>query len=115
MRQTLTTLPPRIHFNDKIELMGKEGREIYIVDKVYFFKCNPMNGKCVHDITIHYISYEKIIKKEYTITLYDVEYSDLVNRGYIKYLKSWNSILITPCLVSEECKDCKLIKIPKIN
>jgi hypothetical protein len=109
--------PPRIYYNNKIELMGKEGREMYLVEKVYFFKCSPKDGKCAHDITIHYTKYENILNRnEYTMTLYGVEYEDLVNRGYIKYLKSWNTVLITPCLVSaEECQNCKLIKIPKIN
>jgi hypothetical protein len=107
------TVPPRINYDQKLELFGPKGSEVYYVDKVYFYKCEPFNGKCIHDISVDYFSMTNILpSKSSTIMFYNVEYHDLVSKGYIKFLKKWNSILITPCQINPECR---LIKIPSIE
>lgn len=113
--------PPLIHFNNQIELFGPKGKEIYYVDKVYFYKCDPIDGKCFHDISIQYISpflmdeiyFPSKNKKENTLLIHQVSYQNLVSKGYIRHLKKWNQVLITPCQSSSEC--CQLIKIPMIG
>jgi hypothetical protein len=103
--------PPAIGHDCSIELFGKIGREEYYVDKVYFFKCEPINGVCTHDISINY--YIPLLigqSNSNTLLIHNVSYSDLVRKGYIVHLKKWNQVLITPLFNQENI--CQLIKVP---
>jgi hypothetical protein len=113
------TVPPRILYNDEMILFGKNGRESYVVEKVFFHKCKSILQKdtedCIHDIQIELYNPYVIKKDILKMNLCDIVYDDLVWKNYIKYLKNWNRILIMPSESSNDLRKCKLIHIPDVK
>jgi hypothetical protein len=113
--------PPKISFlNNSIELFGKKGKEIYNVYSVYFFRCEPIDGRCIHKINLnlnyiyHFTDDLELCIEKNPFVIDKVPYEELVSKGYIPFFRSWNQILITPLYEKNKDNPCKLVKIPMI-
>jgi hypothetical protein len=107
------TRPPLIS-DQHIELFGPKGREIYKVKKISFHSCSFQCEGCVHDIFITCKKRFSLIDPEpfsEFLTINNVSYEDLVQRGYIRYLQKSN----IPDINIMNKQTCKLIKIPAVK
>lgn len=100
--------PPEISHGYQIEVFGPKGKEHYNVKKIHFHGCHFDSEQCVHNIFMTCRTPWSPFDNQYTefVTVNRIPYSELVKKGYIKFLTKENQKQLM------NTQKCKLSLVP---